>query len=309
MKRQIPLVLTVVFAVLVASCGAKAAKPAVAAPEKSQTIFAVNTVQAVAGTLENYLRVNADVRNSSSVDVVPETAGKVVSLAVDLGSVVKKGDIVAEVDPSRPGMQFVVSPVRAPISGTVVSVPASIGATVSTVNPIIRISRSAEMRLVANIAEKDISSIHKGLLGLVEFEAYPGLTFQAHVVEVSPEVDPVSRTLEIKLLLDQPDTRIKVGMFARVKLITDSMTDVVKIPAEAVVQRLGANYVFVSKEDHSVELRKVTLGLNVDGKQQILGGLKAGEIVVIRGQTLLDDGAKINVIQQVPALSVKDSVE
>ena len=71
---------------------------------------------------------------------------------------------------------------------------------------------------------------------------------------------------------------------------------------------MGAAYVYVSKGT-TVELRKITLGLSIDGKQEILTGLKAGEVIVVRGQTLLDDGSKINVIEQVPPLSVQDKVE
>jgi len=295
-------------AALLAACAPAAPKTATAPPTKAETVFAVNTTKVVSGELKSYLRVNADVRNTSSVDVVPETAGKVVKLNVVLGSVVTQGQVVAEVDPSKPGMEFVASPVKAPISGTVVAVPASLGATVSPQVPIIRISRGTETKLVADIAEKYIASIQTGLTGQAQFEAFPGKTFAARVIELAPEVDPMSRTLQIKLQLENPDPRLKVGMYARVKLITETKADVVKIPGEAVVERMGAAYVYVSKGT-TVELRKITLGLSIDGKQEVLTGLKAGEVIVVRGQTLLDDGSKINVIEQVPPLSVQDKVE
>ena len=301
------LTLVAATALLAACAPAPKAAPA-APPTKAQTVFAVNTTKAVSGVLKSYLRVNADVRNTSSVDVVPETAGKVVKLNVALGSVVTQGQVVAEVDPSKPGMEYVASPVRAPISGTVVAVPVSLGATVSPQVPIIRISRGTETRLVADIAEKYIASIQTGLVGQAQFEAFPGKTFTARIIEVAPEVDPMSRTLQIKLQLDNPDPRLKVGMYARVKIITENKTNVVKIPAEAVVQRMGASYVYVTGGT-TVELRKVTLGLAIDGKQEVLSGLKAGEVIVVRGQTLLDDGSKINVIEQVPPLTVEDQVE
>jgi len=301
------LTLVAATALLAACAPAPKAAPA-APPTKAQTVFAVNTTKAVSGVLKSYLRVNADVRNTSSVDVVPETAGKVVKLNVALGSVVTQGQVVAEVDPSKPGMEYVASPVRAPISGTVVAVPVSLGATVSPQVPIIRISRGTETRLVADIAEKYIASIQTGLVGQAQFEAFPGKTFTARIIEVAPEVDPMSRTLQIKLQLDNPDPRLKVGMYARVKIITENKTNVVKIPAEAVVQRMGSSYVYVTGGT-TVELRKVTLGLAIDGKQEVLSGLKAGEVIVVRGQTLLDDGSKINVIEQVPPLTVEDQVE
>src|SRR6185369_7594599 len=106
---------------------------------------------------------------------------------------------------------------------------------------------------------------------------FPGKTFEARVIEVAPEVDPMSRTLQIKLQLDNPDPRLKVGMYARVKLITENRTNVVEIPGEAVVERMGASYVYVSNGT-TVELRKITLGLAIDGKQEVVSGLKNGEV-------------------------------
>jgi len=275
---------------------------------KEETVFAINTMTVGKGQIKDYLRVNADVRNSSSVDVVPDTAGKIVKLNVVAGSYVQTGDVIAEIDPSRPGMEYVSSPVKAPISGTITVVPVAIGMTVAPSVPIAKISRGGEMRLVSSLAERYVADIRIGLPAAVSFEAFPGRVFQANITETAPVLDPVSRTLEVKLQLRNPDPRIKVGMFAQVKLITTVHENVIKIPLDAVVARFGTQYVFVVKGDR-VEQRKVFTGVDVDGKLEVSDGLNVGDIIVVRGQTLLENNSKVRVINKVPPLPALDNVE
>ena len=89
---------------------------------------------------------------------------------------------------------------------------------------------------------------------------------------------------------------ITAGMFAKVKLITDTHSNIVIVSESALVNRYGDTYVFVVAPDSSVEKRVVKAGIRVDDKREILEGLNDGEEVVVRGQTLLEDGSKVNVV-------------
>ena len=100
----------------------------------------------------------------------------------------------------------------------------------------------------------------------------------------------------VSLELTKRDSRIKAGMFAKVKLITDTHSNIVIVSESALVNRYGDTYVFVVSPDSSVEKRVVKAGIRVDDKREILDGLKDGEEVVVRGQTLLEDGSKVNVV-------------
>jgi len=82
-------------------------------------VFAVNVIPASRGQIQDYLLVGGEVGASSAIDVFADTAGRLLSLSVAVGQEVRANQVVAEVDPSRPGMNFVPSPVRSPISGTV----------------------------------------------------------------------------------------------------------------------------------------------------------------------------------------------
>ena len=105
----------------------------------------------------------------------------------------------------------------------------------------------------------------------------------------------------VKLRLNPPDARVKVGMYGRVRLVTDSVKNAIVLPSSALVTRDGKNYVFVISSPKSgknaavVSLVPVTKGIAVDNKVEITKGLEVGDEVVIKGQTLLNDGSKVNI--------------
>jgi RND family efflux transporter MFP subunit len=147
-----------------------------------------------------------------------------------------------------------------------------------------------------------------GLDALVRFEAFPDRHFTARVSELAPVVDPITRTMEVKLDFTGRYDRVKAGMFAEIKIITEKKNNVIKIPADCLVKRYGGDFVFVVKETGQAERRAVKPGIEIDNKLEIIEGLKPGEEIVVRGQTLLEDNAKIKIIEQVPPLDVEDSI-
>ncbi len=250
-----------------------------------------------------------------NVDIYADTAGKITSLSIEVGDKIEKDQVIAEVDPSRPGMKFVASPVTSPISGTIISIPVQIGSTVTQAAPIAKVSRTDELQITTYVAERFISKMRVGLSAIIRFEAFPDQRFNARITELSPTVDPQSRTMELKLALNRPDSRIKTGMFAKIKIITDRKNEIVKIPAQCMIKRYGEYFVFVvhreqgDSEKAEVEKRKVNPGIEIDNKLEITEGLSPGEEVVIRGQTLLEDKSKVKIIDMIQPLETKDIIE
>ena len=273
-----------------------------------ETIFAVNTTTAVQGQIHDYLDINGDVVTKGTVDVFADTAGKVTSLSIEVGDRIEKDQVIAEVDPSRPGMKFVASPVKSPIEGTVVAIPVQIGSTVAPSFPIATVSRTEELQIQTEVAERFISKMKLGLRSIIRFEAFPDERFNARIIEISPVVDPQSRTLGLKLALDRQDSRIKTGMFAKIKIITEKKNNIVKIPAQCLIKRYGVYYVFVVNGDR-VEKREVNPGIEIDNKLEVTEGLVPDEVVVIRGQTLLEDNAKVRVVDQIQPLTEEDIIQ
>jgi multidrug efflux pump subunit AcrA (membrane-fusion protein) len=271
------------------------------AAEKSAPVFSVRTAQAERQTLETYLEVNGNIVSERQVTVFPDIAGKLASVRVELGSAVRKGDLLAEVDASRPGTVYALSPVYAPISGTVTTVPPAAGATVAASSGLFTISGTGALEVEAHIPERELGQLRTGLKAAVSLEAFPGEHFSATVTRLSPVVDPASRTKKIVLHFDEADTRINAGMFARVKLSTRRFVDVVSVPSGALVESRGKTGVYVPDLlTGAVNFRETETGVTVDGETEIRAGLAAGETVVIQGQQFLSDGAQVRVIAAAP---------
>ena len=274
-------------------------------------VFAVNTIAAVQGQIHDYISLSGDILAGSTIDVypeVPQTGGRITQLYVSVGSRVNRGSSIASIDPSRPGMTFRQSVATSPISGTVVMLTAQVGMMVTSAVPIARIAVSGlEIRL--SVAERFISRMALNLPCEITLDAWPGETFNGSISEISPTVDLASRTMEVRVNIRDTGNKLKPGMFAKVKVITERKNDVVKIPSAAVINRFGEQYVYVTAKDEEnpeidiVKKRIVTQGIMIDGVAEIVDGLATDEEVVVRGQTLLDDGSRVNIIERITPLS------
>jgi len=294
----IALVLVIVMIIVAMNIRKKAQEEEVTGPRSRRvTTFAVRTDVAEIKTLQAYIEINADVVSEEQVVVTPDAGGRLVSMLVAHGGSVQKGQLIAEVDPSRPGTVFENSPVYAPVSGNVVTTPLAVGSVVSTNTPLLTIAVNSSVLIVAKVPEREIGQLRTGLSAQVRLEAFPGETFTASLSHISPVIDPVSRTKEIKLRLVRYDSRVTPGGFARVKLNTRNYPNVVSIPFQAIVEQRGKQIVYVlNPDDDTVNTREVEVGISVDGESEVRSGIKEGEIVVVQGQQFLSDSVQVRVI-------------
>jgi RND family efflux transporter MFP subunit len=184
--------------------------------------------------------------------------------------------------------------VYAPISGIVCAAPLAVGSTVQEGSVITSIAQADNLQIEALIPEREVSQLRVGLAATVTLPAFQGEVFTAKITQVSPILDPASRTKKIVLRFDRNDSRINAGMFAHVKLNTRTYPDVMTVPAEAVIKQFGAEYVYVL-QGGKVELQEVAVGVTIDYSTEIKSGLAAGDAVVIQGQQFLSDGAAVLV--------------
>jgi len=272
-------------------------------------VFAVNTTKASKGQIQDYIAFSGDILAGSTVDVYSDAAGKIAEIYVAVGRWVNRGDRIAAVDPSRPGMTFRHSIAAAPISGTIIAIPAQVGMTISQAVPLARISGGGGLEIQLHIAERFISRMALNLPCEVTTDAWPGEIFQGSISEVSPTVDPASRTMEIRINVSNAGSKLKPGMFAKARVITERKDSIVKIPATAMINRFGEQYVYVVEKDtenpefNIVRKRNIKHGILIDGVLEITEGLSPDEEIVVRGQTLLDDGARVNIIERVAPLA------
>ncbi|MBP5283099.1 MAG: efflux RND transporter periplasmic adaptor subunit [Treponema sp.] len=308
MKKTAKSALTiasVMTLLMLSGCGKPAAKDAEA---ESDPLYAVTTYKTVAGNFDDYLEFGGDVASVNEVMVLPDQAGKVTNILVKVGDLVKKDQTIAYINPQRVGVVYNDNPVKAPIAGRITSLPVTIGSTVSQASSVAKVARTDELEIRISIAERFVSRIHEKQSATITLDSYPGVEFKAVVSEISPVIDVSTRTMAAKLKLDPPDPRVKVGMYARVKLVTKTAKNAIVVNNSTIVHRDGKPYLFVvdkhatETEPATVRLQPVTEGISVDAKTEITEGLNVGDEIVIKGQTLLNDGTKINIISTVDSL-------
>jgi len=281
--------------------------------ENMDSVFAVNTTKTVKGEINNFIEVNGDVKAKNEVSIYPDVAGKLVILNVKLGDPIYKNQIIGYIDPSKPGMNYLASPVRSTINGAITSLPLKIGSTVNQNIAIAKVGDLNQLEIITSVSEKFISKMKSGLNAIIKTQAYPDKSFKAKIYEVSPVVDPQSRMLEIKLMPDDSSKLLMPGMFVELKIITEKKDDIVKIPTECIIKRYGEHFVFVIKNKQNntgiVEKRKIIPGIQIENKTEIITGLKPDEEIVFRGQTLLEDQSKVRIIETIQPLSENDVIE
>src|SRR5882724_1340671 len=167
-----------------------------------------------------------------------------------------------------------------PISGIVIERNGTIGATVGSDANVFKIIDASRVWIDANVFEKDLERVRRGQQVKVSVPAFPGATFSGRVILVSSVVDPETRSVKVRTEVANPD------MFANVQIITDLHRTAISIPQSAVLDDGGKSVVFVS-EGSSYVKRGVNLGIQSNGRVEIIEGLQAGDKVVVKGNYLL----------------------
>ena len=301
MKKKIIIVAAILMVTAIAIFVINKTKPAGGAgfggPGKGgrggNITFTVRSAEAKVETLNDYVITNGEVETQSSIEIFPSMGGKIASVDVMLGSHVKKGDVIGKIDPSEPGTKFALSPIEAPISGSILSSPLKVGTKVSTGTVITMIGDIENLQVKANVPERYVAELKPGLKAEIQLEAYPDVVFKATVSRVSPVVDKLSRTKEILLNFDKKDSRVNAGMFAKIKLYTSKYAGCVVVSKDGLVQDEDNVYLFVVNDDMTVSKRSVKIGKTVDSMVQVTDNLMSGERVVVEGVLSLSEGAKV----------------
>lgn len=274
----------------------RSAQSGAQAGQAQRNAVAVRATPVVLGTVENSVIINGDVLARSQVSIYPTVAGKLTERRLQVGDRVSRGQVVAMVDPSKPGEVYSQSPVVSTISGTVLQAPAQNGDTVSAQTAVYVVGDLSGLSVETFVPERFSTSVRRGLSALVALEAMPAEIFSAVLDEVSPVLDPASRTVRVRLAFTETDPRIKAGMFATVSLVTQSRIDVPVIPRASVINTYGSWIVFVVNQDNLAERREITLGLESESFVEVTGGLLVGDMVVTAGQNFLSDKEPVRLV-------------
>ena len=173
---------------------------------------------------------------------------------------------------------------------------------------IVTVLRIDRLRVFITANEYEAKGVVVGKDAHVELDALPGRTYEGKVVRVSPSFDPVTRTIDAEVHLDNPLGELHPGMYGRGSITLDVHPGAAVVPAAAVQISSAQKYVFVLKND-KVARQGVTTGVDGGDWLEVLSGLRAGDEVVTAGADGLSDGSVVRVARDVdPYSGVKAKV-
>lgn len=178
---------------------------------------------------------------------------------------------------------------RSPLSGHVIELNGGQGGFWNDTNaPVMVVADLSTVWLSASVQEKDLAAVYAGQTADIELNAYPGEHIAGKVGYVSEVLDPDTRTVKVRVAVDNRNGRLKPGMFARATFSAAPHRGVV-VPASALVQNGTQTQVYVETAAWTFEARTVTTGIHSGDQVEIASGLKAGARIVAKEGVLLND--------------------
>ncbi|MBS0212030.1 MAG: efflux RND transporter periplasmic adaptor subunit [Proteobacteria bacterium] len=156
------------------------------------------------------------------------------------------------------------------------------------------INGTAKVWVEATLPQALAPSVRAGSRATVTLDALPGRTINASVEAVLPDVDAMTRTQRVRLVVDNRDGSLSPGMFAHVRFASTAGEALPLVPTEALITTGTQTRVIV--DDGNGHFRPVVVGTgrSADGYTQILSGLNGGERIVVSGQFLIDSEASVS---------------
>jgi len=178
-------------------------------------------------------------------------------------------------------------PVQSAKSGVITDIQASPGLSIDHSVLLFTITDLTRVWATADIYEDDMARMKIGEKVLVKVAALPHETFSGNLCFIGRQVDPLKRTLPVRVEIPNPELKLKPDMFAELFIETAEPTLSILVPREAVVQRTGHQLVFL-EEKGGYQPCRVTVGRSLGDDVEILDGLLPGQRIVIRGAFQLD---------------------
>jgi len=261
--------------------------------QESEFVYTVKVKSAEFRPIADSINFVGEIKGINEVSVVPKVVGRLVRKIKEEGSYVKKDEVICEIDRDEPVLKYTLYELKSPIDGVLAKYFVDVGGMVSQQTPVCIISDTSKVRLIFSVAENIVNKIQKN--SYVRFEV-EGKTFVSKNLQLSNYIDPVSRSMEVRVVLDNPNGDLKSGSFVKGELVFYEKYSLV-VPSEAVLDVDNKKVVYVVKEDKTVEEREVKTGLRYKDYTEILSGVKQGEKVVYQGEEVLTNGMRVEIIE------------
>jgi len=186
---------------------------------------------------------------------------------------------------------------RSPINGFVSARNFDAGDMFGMSAPLFVVQQVLPVKLLVGISESEFTKVKKGDSVKLTVDAIPGREFTGKVERLYPTIDPATHTFKVEVSVANADKALRPGMYARVTVNFGTRRSVI-VPDRALVKQegTGTRFIYVLGADGTVSYLPVTIGRHIGMEYEILSGLEEDATVVVKGQALLRDGVKVNVL-------------
>jgi len=211
------------------------------------------------------------------------------------------GSAEAAVEQAQAGLQQAQTTmcnctVTAPISGVVGTINLSLGETANPQSPAAIISDTSRLEIEVMVSESEIAYVEEDSEVNVTVSAVQSEPFTGKIESAAVAADPMTKNYKVKITMENPDNIIKSGMFAQVAVATASDDDALCVPRNAVIPKGSKSIVYVVDEESRSRMVEVKTGIENSHYIQVLEGLAEGQQVIVKGNTLVNEGTLVRVV-------------
>ncbi|HDV5711067.1 TPA: efflux RND transporter periplasmic adaptor subunit [Legionella pneumophila] len=252
-------------------------------PEQARMLD-IKVVRATHRPMAQLLGLNGQIQllPDAQADVSIRISGSVTAIDVDLGDSVKAGQRLATVQSRLVGNPPPSVAVNAPIAGIIDARNINLGQAVEPNTVLFHISNRNKLLVVAQVYEEDLGKVKVGQEVNVHVLSYPKQTFPGLVTLIEPNLDPLTRTVNVRITLDNKEGLLKPGMFVRANVILTHNKAALTLPNAALLQADNQQFVFVQNGGNYKRV-DVKVGAVEDDYSEIIDGLVPGDLVVTQG--------------------------
>mgnify|MGYP006277120403 FL=1 len=201
---------------------------------------------------------------------------------------------VAEGDLKQARVYYDRGMIHSPVSGVVNHLFVDQGEFIGRGDPLADIVNVDRIKVNVDVPEMDVRFIEKGQDVMVRIDAFPNERIPGMVGFVAYKADPATKTFQVRVLISNADRTIRPGMIARVAFLRRVISDALTAPLFAVMDKSGERVLYVEK-DGVAHARTVSIGVIEGDRVQITQGLEAGDHLIVKGQSDVEEGMPVEV--------------
>lgn len=247
-------------------------------------MLAIEVAEAMNRPLAQELVLNGQIQllPDAQADVSVRISGAVTAIEANLGDKVVAGQPLITVQSRLIGNPPPSIIVKSPIEGVIDARNVNLGQAVEPTTVLFHISNRDQLLVIAQVYEEDLGKIKLGQVVNIHALSYPKQSFPGKVILIEPNLDPLTRTVNVRISLANPEGLLKPGMFVRANVILSRNDAALTVPNSALLQADNEQFVFVRNGD-TYDRVVVSIGASDDTYSEITDGLVPGDEVVIQG--------------------------